>query len=369
MKRVLVIVNSFEFIHTHRLDLIKTLQKNYEVTLLCKNNNLFNNTDDFHVIDIDIKNTSMNFLSLLKSSISYFYIILKNKPDLIHVIGLKPIVIFSLFSIFLYNTKTLFSISGIGILSNMKKFKLIKYLVKIYLFIFLRNKNFFIFQNDSDKSFFDILLNKKKNNFSLIYGSGININNYQKIKSFNKDNLKILFASRLLVSKGINIFMNVANFYRNDPKITFSVAGKIETIHPDSMKLSNLNNHINNQTIDYLGFVKDMPNLLSKFDILIFPSSYGEGIPKIMLESMASGLLVISSKFNQFESIITHNQTGFILNTINSIEIIKMIEEIKSLDDDKINLISNSAKNFAITNFNVEDVIIRHITIYKNLLN
>jgi glycosyltransferase involved in cell wall biosynthesis len=135
------------------------------------------------------------------------------------------------------------------------------------------------------------------------------------------------------------------------------------------MKLSNLNNHINNQTIDYLGFVKDMPNLLSKFDILIFPSSYGEGIPKIMLESMASGLLVISSKFNQFESIITHNQTGFILNTINSIEIIKMIEEIKSLDDDKINLISNSAKNFAITNFNVEDVIIRHITIYKNLLN
>tara|TARA_B110000259_G_scaffold11302_1_gene12334 strand:+ start:1974 stop:3071 length:1098 start_codon:yes stop_codon:yes gene_type:complete len=365
MKKVLVIVNSFEFIYTHRLDLIKTLQKYYEVSLLCKNNNLLNNTDEFHVIDIDIKNTSMNFLNLLKSSISYFYIILKNKPDLIHVIGLKPIVIFSLFSLFLYNTKTLFSISGIGILSNMKKYKIIKYLIKIYLFIFLRNKNFFIFQNYSDKSFFNILLDKEKNNFSLIYGSGININNYQKIKSFNKDNLKILFASRLLVSKGINFFLDVADFYRNDSKITFSVAGKIETMHPDSMKLSNLNN----QTIDYLGFVNNMPNLLSKFDILIFPSFYGEGIPKIILESMASGMLVISSKFNQFENIINHNQTGFMLNIINSSNIINLIEEIKSLDDDKINLISNSAKNFAITNFNVEDVITKHITIYKNLLS
>ena len=120
MKRVLVIANSFEFIYTHRLDLIKKLQKNYEVSLLCKNNILFNHTEKFHVIDIDIKSTSMNFFSLLKSSISYFHIILKNKPDLIHVIGLKPIVIFSLFSLFLYNTKTLFSISGIGILSNLK---------------------------------------------------------------------------------------------------------------------------------------------------------------------------------------------------------------------------------------------------------
>ena len=102
-----------------------------------------------------------------------------------------------------------------------------------------------------------------------------------------------------MLSKGINFFLNVADFYKNDSKITFSVAGKIETMHPDSIKLSNLNNHINNQTIDYLGFVNNMPNLLSKFDILIFPSSYGEGIPKIILESMACGMLVISSKFNQ----------------------------------------------------------------------
>ena len=46
-----------------------------------------------------------------------------------------------------------------------------------------------------------------------------------------------------------------------------------------------------------------------------------------------------------------------------------MIEDIKSLDNAKINSISNSARNFAITNFNVEDVITKHITIYKNLLS
>lgn len=47
--------------------------------------------------------------------------------------------------------------------------------------------------------------------------------------------------------------------------------------------------------IDWVGFTRDVPAELKKIDLFILPSLFGEGLPMVVLESMAAGVPVIAT--------------------------------------------------------------------------
>ena len=56
----------------------------------------------------------------------------------------------------------------------------------------------------------------------------------------------------------------------------------------------------------------DMPQVMSCIDILLFTPYWGEGLPYVVLEAMASGKPVVASHIGSNNELIVDSQTGFL---------------------------------------------------------
>lgn len=122
--------------------------------------------------------------------------------------------------------------------------------------------------------------------------------------------VRVLFASRLLRSKGLDAFLTAARNLRSRTDIEFVVAGMAEAGDPDGYAEQDLRN---DNTIRFLGAVDDMAGLLRTVDIVCLPTRYGEGIPRILIEAAATGLASIASAIDGCREIVTDGETGFLV--------------------------------------------------------
>ena len=82
----------------------------------------------------------------------------------------------------------------------------------------------------------------------------------------------------------------------------------------------------------FLGRRSDVGALLELADVFVFPSLF-EGLPVALVEAMFKSLPCIASKIEVFEEVLTHRQTGLLINP-NSVEELKnaMIELCENED-------------------------------------
>lgn len=94
----------------------------------------------------------------------------------------------------------------------------------------------------------------------------------------------------------------------NNPNIHFLICGK----GPELEKLKALSRKLNvEQQIHFLGFRKNIKELLKISDIFLF-TTYQEGLPRSMMEAMASGLPCIASKIRGNVDLIEDEIGGFL---------------------------------------------------------
>lgn len=68
--------------------------------------------------------------------------------------------------------------------------------------------------------------------------------------------------------------------------------------------------------LEYLGYqpVEKVLALMREAGVLVFPSEWYEGLPRTIIESLASGTPVIASRLGAMESVIKHGRTGLHFN-------------------------------------------------------
>lgn len=77
-----------------------------------------------------------------------------------------------------------------------------------------------------------------------------------------------------------------------------------------------------------LGFIHNIPEILSGSDLIIFPSLH-EGLSYACLEAQAAGRVVIANNIPGLRCLITNGVNGFLVNDNNPLEYIKIIREVK----------------------------------------
>ena len=65
--------------------------------------------------------------------------------------------------------------------------------------------------------------------------------------------------------------------------------------------------------IDWRGFRRDVPAELATMDLFVLPSLFGEGLPFVILEAMASGVPVISTSVEGIPEAVRDGQDGLIV--------------------------------------------------------
>lgn len=134
------------------------------------------------------------------------------------------------------------------------------------------------------------------------------------------DKLYILTVGRLSKSKGHSLLIEAFNrLSKNNERLHLIIAGEGEERQSLEKAISSLNL---SDRISLAGFQKNdtIPHWLNSADIFILPSLL-EGTPNIMLEAMACGLPVISTKVGGVEEAITNEQNGCLIKANSTQEI------------------------------------------------
>ena len=154
-----------------------------------------------------------------------------------------------------------------------------------------------------------------KNKTTVIYnGLGLKKNikplDIKTIWNIPKNHVVFVAAGRLVPQKGFDLLIEAANRLKNSTRpFTLLIAGmgKDRKSLQEKIVLNKLSN------VKLIGFQNNLPPILKASDYVIMPSRQ-EGMPNVVMESMALGKSVLAAKVNGVSELMDHNRTGYIFD-------------------------------------------------------
>ena len=218
---------------------------------------------------------------------------------------IKPNIYGSIISRLL-KIKTINNISGLG--TGFLKSKILKRLIIILYRFSSKKVHRIYFQNKDDMTFFEKEKISKKNQSTLIPGSGIDTNFFTRKTKFSPNKkINFIFIGRILKEKGIVELIKAFNRFQKNNLAKLTVIGNYDPENPSSVNIDKLISKIGSgQSIHYLGAKENIIDYLENSDCLILPS-YREGLSNVLLEAMSMKLPVLASNVPGCKDLIVNN--------------------------------------------------------------
>lgn len=154
----------------------------------------------------------------------------------------------------------------------------------------------------------------------LIPGSGIDMDMFAPRPDIAKDDPPmVLMPTRLLMDKGLKIFVEAANIlHARGVNARFVIAGGVAAHNPRAVSEPEMKNLIAGSAAEWIGPVSDMPALYARSSIVLFPSWYREGIPRVVMEPAAMEIPVVTTDHPGCRDAVINGQTGILVPVRNA---------------------------------------------------
>lgn len=362
MKKLLYVVAKSEYFLSHRLDLAKSAQQN-GFNVAVASTPFKNPLNQISNYVIPFKRGGINLFQELKNLWQLFKVFRSFKPNLVHNVALKP-VLYGAFLCRILGIPSINSLNGFGYIftSNHLKARLLKPFILLLLKLILNhNKATVIIQNSDDYKDCSKILSKT--HLQLIPGSGVDTKHFKP--NPNKITSPIIFVlvARMLWSKGVGEYVSAATQIKKTyPDTRFLLVGNPDPENPESIPSTTLQNWHNSKIIEWLGYQDDIKNIYANSHIAVLPS-YREGMPKSLLEAMASGLPIITTNTRGCRDLFHNN--GYLVPVKNVHILTKAMENIIK-DISNLTNFSTLSRESAENIYNIKIINAQFLNIYKS---
>jgi len=326
MAKILILANNDVGLYKFRKELIERLLEVNEVHLALPYGDYVPNLIDMgcHFIDSPVNRRGTNPFSDFKLLLKYRRVINNIKPDIVLTYTIKPNIYGGL-ACRISAIPYIVNITGLGtaVEKNGPIQKLLIFLYKISL----KKSKFVFFQNKSNEKFFleNNILNK---NYKTIPGSGVNLSEYSLREYPTDEVINFLFVARIMKEKGIEEYLEAAQFIRNKYTNTrFHILGFCEDNYEH--RLSELHD---SGVIIYHGMQKNVRDYYEIAHCTVHPTFYPEGMSNVLLESAAMGRPIITTDRSGCREIVDDTVNGFIVKQQDGKDLIDKIEMFLELD-------------------------------------
>ena len=268
----------------------------------------------FH--SIPLKRGSYSIFSVFLTLVFFLRLVFKINPDILHCITTVPIVTGGLISRFI-KSPVIYSVPGTGwvFTSPDKKAFFIKNIVVFFYRLVSFDKSFFVFENHDDLDLFYDKKIIKDSNGLVILGAGVDTSIYSPDMGKNfVGKLSFIFAGRLLKSKGLEDFIEASKIlFNRGVDLEITVCGIYDKESPDRIPKNKINEWKELPFINWLGQQHNIHEILKKSDIVVLPTRYGEGVPRILIEGASSAMPLIASNVPGCREIVKHGVNGLLV--------------------------------------------------------
>ena len=193
-----------------------------------------------------------------------------------------------------------------------------------------------------------------------VHRMGVNVSQFSFCPKKEKSSVvRLTSVARLTEKKGLKYAIKaLAILNEKGVPFLYQILGD----GPDKESLINLTNELGlNEKVLFLGRVgtETVKETLDQTDLFILPSitaSSGdmEGVPVALMESMATGILTLSTFHSGIPELIEHNKTGFLVQEKDVEGLATTIQSFFSLDEQKKHEMLIEARKVIEERFNVQ---------------
>ena len=208
-----------------------------------------------------------------------------------------------------------------------------------------------------------LIFNRIKSDYNSLGNKLSIIPNFVDIKLFSPTNTDqkydIIFIGRISEQK------NLGSLLKALKGTTF----KILVIGNGILKKTLLDEHGSSTNIKWLDAIPNyqIPMYMNQSKLFILPSFY-EGHPKILIEAMSCGMVVLASNVEGNKEIIQDGINGFLCEPSEK-NIKKRINEIFIYTEDQLKSIKIAAREYVVERFSLEKIIDLELKLYESVLN
>ena len=372
--KLLFVVNVDWFFISHRLVIAEeALKKGFEVFVACEDTGRSNEITDKGIkfIDFPFSRSGTNPISELSTLIKFYKIYNKIKPDIVHHITLKPVIYGTLISRLFKVKGIVNAVSGLGYNFTADRKGLVqKIMIRLLRIGFKRNNLTIIFQNDDDKkAFYDLGIISDSNFILKIKGSGADLVKFPHTPLPSFDMIKILFPARMLWDKGVKELRIASEILKEkyEGRIQILLSGMADDGNKAGVPSSYLEDWHDDKFVRWIGHQDKMLPIYQDCHIVVLPS-YREGMPKSLIEACAIGRAIVTTDAIGCKECVDEGLNGLKVPVYSTKELAFAIEKL-ILDHKLIQEMGENSRKKAVKEFDVNDVINRHIGIYNSIAN
>lgn len=370
--KIAYIVNVDWFFISHRLPIaLEALAQGHEVYVFAKDTGKMDYLKSLglKVHPINLERGSINPFSSFKLFFDLKNKLKKIKPDVVHLVTIKPVLIGGLAAILAKVPSIVYAISGLGFIftNTMLKAKILRLgIIPLYRLALSAKNKTVIVQNLDDLRILRQYVAIPESQTVLIPGSGVDLQQFD-VQPLPLKNKTVLMACRLLADKGVYEFHRSAMLLKEKyPNVRFVLVGGIDPDNPASLTEEELNKWVEKEDLEWWGHQNNMSEVLSQATVVVLPS-YREGMPKVLLEAQALGRPIVTTDVPGCREAIENGKTGFLVQVKDERSLANAIEKLITNDELCLEF-SRNARALAEQKFDIEQVVKTHMNIYENLV-
>jgi glycosyltransferase involved in cell wall biosynthesis len=327
-KKLLFLVAEDSYFYTHRLNLgIAAKTAGFEVAIATRCQQYAEKIQQAGIQVFSLKyfnRSTLNPISQLQTFKELFKIYKHYSPDIVHHVGIKPVILGTLIAQWCKTPYIVNALGGLGYLftdskSNLSFFETIKKLLLrknvLLLLSWLHSKSnvSLILQNQDDINTLLHTSDIESEKISLIRGAGVDTQIFPVTLLPAAPPIIIACVARMLWDKGIGELIAAAKMIQQmNYSIHFMLYGMPDLENPTSINIEQLQAWHNTGIITWNGYCKNVAQAYTNCHIAVLPS-YREGLPKSLLEAASSGRAIVTTDVPGCREIVQHGKNGLLV--------------------------------------------------------
>jgi glycosyltransferase involved in cell wall biosynthesis len=201
----------------------------------------------------------------------------------------------------------------------------------------------------------------------LIRGAGVDIDVFRPAPV--PDGIPIVvLAARLLWEKGIAEFVEASRqLKRRGVACRFVLVGVPDDENPHAVPKDSLERWQAENLVEWWGLRDDMPRVLQSATLVALPTTYPEGVPKILLEAAACGRPIVAADVPGCREIVEHGGNGLLVPPGDAKALADAINELLEHPESRARM-GARGRELAVAEFSAARTIAETLAVYRDLL-
>ena len=373
-KTVLIVLNHIEWFWTHRLPLARAAQDagwRVKVAVHGAEQDPKLRAEGFEGINLPPWRADLFLpLRVITIILALAHLFKRERPDLVHAITLKYSFMSGLAARLHGGQRMVCTIAGRGYLfSKTILAGFLRVLCgPLMVLAFRHPRTHLIFQNPDDRAALIAAGCADPTRTHLILGSGVDVGRFTPAPEPQNTPPMVVMATRLVREKGVGVFIEAARLLKQRGfSVRCVLAGGLSPSNPSGLNAHDMEALNQDHVIEWRGHVENIAALYAQSNLVLYPSYYNEGIPKVLLEAAACGRAIITTDHPGCREVVAHGENGLLVPIRDPQATADAIQDLLA-DPARRTVMGSAGRARALTLFDAKEINRQTLDVYTQAL-